>query len=222
MRQQQQQKRSACLDRPPENLLTTASSYNAFREAYTPNQRRQTDREKDGSKPMQRHRFTKKTNTTPNSVRIHAQQTKLKTNPHLQNKCRKFFKTKALDFRIPRRPKPQQQKQGLMKAGRQARERETKKGGKTKHLMEYIKTMIRITKRRTTERSIHMCRRKGAYVRSTRCSSRWRSRSVRQSAHNNDEASAETPAKQQSKARQSTAQHSSSKRQSRNALINHG
>jgi hypothetical protein len=40
-------------------------------------------------------------------------------------------------------------------------------------------------------------------------------------AHNNDEASAETPAKQ-SKAKHSTAQHSSSKRQSRNALINHG
>ncbi len=186
----------------PQLLLTTLSE----RHTLPTNVDRQ--REKDGSKPMQRHRFTKKTNTTPNSVRIHAQQTKLKTNPHLQNKCRKFFKTKALDFRIPRRPKPQQQKQGLMKAGRQARERETKKGGKTKHLMEYIKTMIRITKRRTTERSIHMCRRKGAYVRSTRCSSRWRSRSVRQSAHNNDEASAETPAKQQKqgKAKHSTAQ----------------
>jgi hypothetical protein len=125
--QQQQQKKSACLDRPPENLLTTASSYNAFREAYTPNQRRQTDREKDVSKPMQRHRFTKKTNTTPNSVRIHAQQTKLKTNPHLQNKCRKSFKSKALDFHVPRRPKPQQQqqqKQGLLKAGKQASKRE--------------------------------------------------------------------------------------------------
>jgi hypothetical protein len=82
----------------------------------------------------------KKTNTTPNSVIIHAQQTKLKTNPHLQNKCRKFFKSKALDFRVPRRPKPQQQqKQGLLKAGKQAREWETKRGknkapnGKYKH-----------------------------------------------------------------------------------------
>jgi hypothetical protein len=50
-----------------------------------------------------------------------------------------------------------------------------------------------------------MCRRKGACVRSTRCSSRWRSRSLRESAHNNDEASAETPAI--SKARQGKAQH---------------
>ncbi len=92
-----------------------------------------------------------------------------------------------------------------MKAGRQARERETKKRGKNKAPNGiYINTMIRITKRRTTERSIYMCRRKGAYVRSMRCSSRWRSRSVRESAHNNDEASAETPAKQQSKAKHST------------------
>jgi hypothetical protein len=70
-------------------------------------------------------------------VRIHAQQTKLKTNPHLQNKCRKLFKSKALDFRVLRRPKPQQQqqqKQGLLKAGKQ--ESGKQKGDKTKHLME--------------------------------------------------------------------------------------
>jgi hypothetical protein len=65
-------------------------------------------------------------------VRIHAQQTKLKTNPHLQNKCRKFFKSKALDFRVLRRPKPQQQqqKQGLLKAGKQASKRVGNKKGK--------------------------------------------------------------------------------------------
>jgi hypothetical protein len=53
--------------------------------------------------------------------------------PHLQNKCRKFFKSKALDFRVPRRPKPQQQqKQGLLKAGKQASKREGNKMGEKK------------------------------------------------------------------------------------------
>jgi hypothetical protein len=108
---------------------------------------------------MQRRRFTKKTTTTPNSVRIHAQQTKLKTNPHLQNKCRKFFKTKALDFRVPRRPKPQQQKQGLLKAGKQASKREgNKKRAKNKAPNGIYKhdDKIKLKQKNNREEHIHV------------------------------------------------------------------